>query len=87
MWDCYGRKRDLESSLFSKLEALTDLNMESTLFSEIEESKTAVEGELNLLQFAFDAGFSPRKELQAQQASNMLLKEAAHGRICQQAKF
>lgn len=61
----------------SIIEALTDLNMENSLFSEIEESETEVEGELNLLQFAFDDGFSPRKELQAQQARNMLLKEAA----------
>eukprot|EP00250_Pteridium_aquilinum_P000028 c10043_g1_i2 orf=97-3114(-) len=61
----------------SIIEALTELNMESSLPSEIEESETEVEGELDLLQFSFDAGFSPKKELQAQQARNMLLKEAA----------
>ncbi|MCO5607253.1 hypothetical protein L7F22_061446 [Adiantum nelumboides] len=61
----------------SWIKALAEMNMESSLFSEVEESETEVEGELDLIRFAFDARLSPRKELQAQQARNLLLKEAA----------
>ncbi|KAI5074487.1 hypothetical protein GOP47_0010448 [Adiantum capillus-veneris] len=61
----------------SWIKALAEMNVETSLLSEVEDSGTEVESELDLIRFAFDARLSPRKELQAQQARNLLLKEAA----------
>ncbi|KAH7435981.1 hypothetical protein KP509_06G086900 [Ceratopteris richardii] len=61
----------------SLIKALTEINTDPSLLSEVEESETEVESELELIRFALDANLSPRREIQAQQARNMRLKEAA----------
>jgi hypothetical protein len=59
----------------SIIEALSEMNMESTLLSEMEESDAEVESDIDL--FNLHGLSSPKQDMKAQQARNILLKEAA----------
>ncbi|KAI5056752.1 hypothetical protein GOP47_0028570 [Adiantum capillus-veneris] len=61
----------------SWIKSMAEINVETSLLFEVDDSGTEVESELDLIRFAFDARLSPKKELQAQQARNLLLKEAS----------
>ena len=59
----------------SIIEALSEMNTESTFLSEMDESEAEMESDIDL--FNVQGSSSPRKDMKAQQARNILLKEAA----------
>ena len=59
----------------SIIEALSEMNTESSFLSEMDESEAEMESDIDL--FNVLGSSSPRKDMKAQQARNILLKEAA----------